>query len=206
MLMTRSFVLVAALLTGSAAGAATGAETLDAFLADLRTLESEFHQTLYDENLKKLEEARGLLYLERPNRFRWDYRLPNAQLIVADGEKVWLYDRELAQVTVQPIDQTLDSTPALVLSSKEPVSKNFEVSNLSNSQGLVWVGLKPRNKEAGFAQIRIGFENGDLRRMELTDNFGQLTRLDFSNVIRNAPIVADAFQFSPPAGVDVIGQ
>ncbi|MDX1514760.1 MAG: outer membrane lipoprotein chaperone LolA [Gammaproteobacteria bacterium] len=203
----RTFLLLAvALSVARAAPAATGTEALDNFLSDLRTLESEFHQTLYDENLKKLEESRGLLFLERPNRFRWDYRQPNAQLIVSDGDKVWLYDRELAQVTVRKIDDALGATPALVLSSREPLEKNFEVSDLGSDQDLIWVGLKPRHKEASFAHIRLGFADGELRRMELTDNFGQLTKLEFSNMIRNAPIISDAFRFSPPAGVDVIGE
>lgn len=205
--LIRNLVLVCAVLANAtAAQAATGTEALNQFLSGLRTLESEFHQTLYDENLKKLEEARGLMYLERPDRFRWDYRQPNAQLIVGDGEKVWLYDRELAQVTVRNMDDALESTPAMVLSSKEPVNKNFEVSNLADENGLTWVGLKPRQKDAGFAHIRIGFADGVLRIMELTDNFGQLTRLEFSNLIRNHPIIDDAFRFSPPAGVDVIGE
>lgn len=204
--LIRTVVFYAAVLAYAApVPAATGTEALNRFLSGLRTLESEFHQTLYDENLKKLEEARGLLYLERPGRFRWDYRQPNAQLIVGDGEKMWLYDRELAQVTVHKIDDSLDSTPAMILSSNEPVDKNFEVSNLADENGLIWVGLKPRQKDAGFAYIRIGFADGTLRIMELTDNFGQLTHLEFSNLIRNQPVIADAFRFSPPAGVDVIG-
>lgn len=195
-----------AVIGASPAVAASGTDALDQFLKDLRTLESEFHQTLYDENLKKLEEARGLMYLERPNRFRWDYRQPNAQLIVGDGKKVWLYDRELAQVTVRKIDESLGSTPALVLSSTEPLEKNFTVSNLADENGLSWVGLRPRHKDASFAHIRLGFANDALRLMELTDSFGQLTRLEFSNLIRNAPIIPDAFEFSPPSGVDVIGE
>ena len=204
--LIRTIVFLGGTLIAAAPGlASTGTEALDQFLSGLRTLESEFQQTLYDENLNKLEEARGLLYLERPNRFRWDYREPNAQLIVGDGEKVWLYDRELAQITVRKIDDALGSTPAMVLSSKEPVEKNFLVSNLADDKGLTWVGLKPRQKDASFTHIRIGFADGTLRLMELTDNFGQLTRLEFSNLIRNAPIIPDAFKFSPPAGVDVIG-
>jgi outer membrane lipoprotein carrier protein len=206
MRLLRNLVLVfTGLACGAPVSAATGREALNQFLSGLRTLEAEFHQTLYDENLKELEQARGLLFLERPDRFRWDYRQPNAQLIVGDGEKVWLYDRELAQVTVRKIDVTLGSTPAMILSSREPVEKNFEVSNLAGEDDLTWVGLTPRQKDAGFVQIRIGFAEGALRRMELTDNFGQLTRLEFSNLIRNQSIIPDAFRFSPPAGVDVIG-
>lgn len=204
--LIRTFALVFAVLSYAVpAHAATGIEALNRFLSGLRTLECEFHQTLYDENLKELEQARGLLFLERPDRFRWDYRQPNAQLIVGDGERVWLYDRELDQVTVRKMDAALGSTPAMILSSKEPVEKNFEVSNLTSEDDLTWVGLKPRQKDAGFVQIRIGFAEGALRLMELTDNFGQLTRLEFSNLIRNQSIIPDAFRFSPPAGVDVIG-
>jgi outer membrane lipoprotein carrier protein len=205
--LTRILLLLGALLAANGSAlAATPGEQLKAFLSGLRTLESEFQQTLFDENLKLLEESRGLFFLQRPRRFRWDYRVPQAQLIVADGEKVWIYDRELAQVTVQTMGDTLGATPALLLSSDEPIEKNFEISNLSDQSGLAWVGLKSRVKDPSFVYIRVGFENGELRAMELTDNFGQLTKLEFSNIIRNAPIISDAFEFKPPDGVDVIGE
>jgi len=207
MSLIRILLLLGALLAANAsAHAATPGEQLEAFLSGLRTLESEFQQTLFDENLKQLEESRGLFFLQRPKRFRWDYRVPQAQLIVADGVKIWIYDRELAQVTVQTMDDTLGATPAMLLSSDEPVEKNFEISNLADERGLAWVGLKPRFKDPSFVHMRIGFENGALRAMELTDNFGQFTRLEFSNMIRNAPIISDAFEFKPPDGVDIIGE
>ena len=113
--LIRILLLLGALLGANVSAlAVTPSEQLEAFLSGLRTLESEFQQTLFDENLEQLEESRGLLFLQRPKRFRWDYRTPHAQLIVADGVKVWIYDRELAQVTVQTMDDTLGATPALL--------------------------------------------------------------------------------------------
>lgn len=203
MFMLRSLVLIA-VVGWPAASFAGSAEELQAFLNGLSTLKADFRQTLYDENLYKLEEYRGEFYLKRPNHFRWDYRQPEAQLIVADGRRVWVYDRDLAQVTVRPIDVALGATPAMLLSSSAPVAQNFEVQELSPDRGLEWVGLTPLNKDSGFTHIRVGLRNGVLQRMELTDNFGQLTIVEFEDLRSNVPVDASAFEFEPPAGVDVI--
>lgn len=203
--MSRTLLLFTACLFAAGNTPAAGdAERLEAFLSGLDTLEADFHQSLYDENLNELEQSRGAFLLSRPNRFRWDYRQPEAQLIVADGEKVWIYDRDLAQVTVRTIGTALGATPAMLLSSDAPVEKNFEVSALKPSGGLEWIGLKPRLSDTGFAYIRLGFSGNVLELMELIDNFGQLTRVEFKNMKRNTRIDPAAFQFEPPKGVDII--
>lgn len=202
-MLIRSLLLV---VTFGAAGTAfaAGSARLDAFLSGLDTLEARFEQTLYDEQLNKLEQSEGTFHLRRPNQFRWDYQKPETQLIVADGEQVWMYDRELQQVTVRPIDAALGATPAMLLSSGEPVEKNFQVSDAAPSRGMEWVHLVPRQQDSGFAHIRIGFEGDVLRLMELTDTFGQLTRLVFRDLKRNINIGSRTFRFVPPDGVDVI--
>jgi outer membrane lipoprotein carrier protein len=197
-------LILAAWLLGAGTVSAGGVDQLDAFLKGLKTLEADFHQSLYDENLYPLEESRGVFLLTRPNRFRWDYRQPEAQLIVADGDKVWIYDRELAQVTVRDIGAALGATPAMLLSSDRPVEENFEVMELRPSAGLEWVGLKPRLSDTGFSHIRLGLDGKVLKLMELIDSFGQLTRIEFSNIKRNPRIDPSAFQFEPPKGVDII--
>ncbi|MDH3414334.1 MAG: outer membrane lipoprotein chaperone LolA [Gammaproteobacteria bacterium] len=203
--MSRTLLLLAAGLFATGNTPAAGdADRLEAFLNGLNTLEAEFHQSLYDENLIELEQSRGAFLLSRPDRFRWDYRQPEAQLIVADGEKVWIYDRDLAQVTVRKLGTALGATPATLLSSDAPVEKNFEVSALNPSGGLEWIGLKPRLSDTGFAYIRLGFRGNLLELMELIDNFGQLTRVEFKNMKRNTRIDPATFKFEPPKGVDII--
>lgn len=203
--MSRTLLLLTAgLFAASSTPAAGDADQLDAFLSGLDTLEADFQQTLYDENLNQLEQSRGAFLLSRPDRFRWDYRQPEAQLIVADGEKVWIYDRDLAQVTVRKLGTALGATPATLLSSDAPVEKNFEVSALNPSGGLEWIGLKPRLSDTGFAYIRLGFSGNVLKLMELIDSFGQLTRVEFNNMKRNTRIDSAIFKFEPPKGVDII--
>lgn len=198
-------LLAAGLFAAGNSPAAGDADRLKAFLNGLSTLEADFHQSLYDENLNELEQSRGAFLLSRPDRFRWDYRQPEAQLIVADGEKVWIYDRDLSQVTVRKLGTALGATPATLLSSDAPVETNFEVSALNPSGGLDWIGLKPRLSDTGFAYIRLGFRGNALELMELIDNFGQLTRVEFKNVKRNTRIDPASFKFDPPKGVDIIG-
>ena len=201
----RSLLLVCAWMLAAGGVSAGSIDQLNAFLKDLKTLEADFQQSLYDENLYQLEESRGAFQLSRPDRFRWDYRQPEAQLIVADGEKVWIYDRDLSQVTVRALGNALGATPAMLLSSDRPVDENFEMTELKPSGGLEWIGLKPRLSDTGFAHIRLGLDGNVLRLMELIDNFGQLTRIEFKNIRRNPRISPRAFEFEPPQGVDIIG-
>ena len=199
--------LAVVLLTLGDAGAAladSGRERLDSFLDGMRTLNGVFEQSVFDENLRRLEQSRGTLALQRPNRFRFEYVEPFEQLIVADGESVWLYDRELEQVTVRPIRDTIGSTPALLLSSERPLEDDFEIREIGPHAELLWVGLRPLSTDATFRDIRLGFADDGLRMMEMADNFGQVTQLKFLELERNPKLEAGLFEFTPPAGVDVL--
>jgi chaperone LolA len=125
---------------------------------------------------------------------------------VADGKRVWLYDKDLAQVTVKDQDAALGSTPALMLSSTEPLSKNFKVSEPGERDGLAWVELKPRDDEGSFDSVHLGLADGALKVMEMVDNLGQRTRIEFFALERNGKIDAANFRFTPPQGVDVVGE
>lgn len=187
------------------ATADTGSERLRAFLSDLRSLQGDFQQVLFDEDRTRLEEARGVFWLQRPGRFRWHYQEPYPQLIVADGKNVWVYDRELKQVTVKPLADALGSTPAFLLSSDHPLEESFTIEDLGSRDGLTWVELKPRSTEVHFSSIQLGFRGEELRRMELIDSFGQLTKLRFQDTRENVSLDPALFVFTPPDGVDVIG-
>lgn len=181
-------------------------ERLNAFFTAKGGLRADFVQTVEGAAFSQPEVSGGILMMRRPGRFRWDYQTPYQQLIVADGQRLWIYDQDLEQVIVQPMDEALGDTPALLLSGGSSVSERFVVSELDKSrEGLLWVQLLPRQSEAGFQELRLGFGPRYLQRMELVDGFGQLTRLEFSNMQENISLPANSFSFVLPKGVDVLG-
>ena len=192
-------------LPAGAAPAASAAERVDRYLARIETLRAAFHQEVIDSEGHLREEADGTLAVSRPGRFRWDYRTPSEQLLVSDGTTVWLYDVELEQVTVRKADQVLSATPAMLLSGRGTVSESFDAAERGRSEGLEWVALTPKLEDADFREVRLGFRDGELQRMELSDRLGQVTRIQFSSVELNPELPADLFSFEPPPGVDVVG-
>jgi outer membrane lipoprotein carrier protein len=201
--------LVAALLPwaacADAAADARAAERLEAALDSVTGLRAEFRQTVTDASGALTESAEGSVALARPGRFRWDYRTP-AQLIVSDGNTVWLYDVDLAQVTVRPAQDSLAGTPALLLSGQADLAGAFEISDGGEADGLAWSLLRPRGEEGDFTELRVGIAGKELRRMKLRDRLGQTTELEFSRIDRNPRFDAGTFTFVPPPGVDVIGR
>jgi len=184
--------------------AATGRERLRAFTSDLVSLKARFRQTVFDEQHQPTEDSRGIVYLQRPGRFRWSYTEPYPQEIVADGKRVWIYDSELAQVTVKRLNLALGQTPALLLTTRQPLEKSFFIKELGSKDGLAWLELKPRRADATFTSMRLALDSQALRIMELTDSFGQRTEIRFSAIEKNPRIAPSRFVFSPPAGTDVI--
>lgn len=191
---------VSATLTKDAAVA-----QLQHFLSQVHSLRADFTQVVMDPNLRTVKQSGGTLLIKRPNRFRWDYAAPNKEIIVADGKRVWMYDVALQQVTVKPLDGTLAASPAVLLSGSNDVSRNFKVQDLGDKDGVSWVGLTPKVKDTDFEDVRLGFRNGTVAVMELKDALGNLTRITFSHVVRNATLSDDQFRFTPPPGADVIG-
>lgn len=187
-----------------AAKVGEGRRKLDQYLADFVTLQASFQQVLRNEKGTTIETAEGKVYLRRPGRFRWDYETPYVQSIVADGEKVWIYDKELEQVTVKPLQVAIGNSPALLLGGKIDIDKQFQVAELGHSKGLQWVGLKPTAKDTQYSDIRLGFEGKALRQMELYDNLGQTTQIEFRGEKRDPALDPALFVFTPPKGVDVI--
>lgn len=196
--------LAAALAAWAPAGqAGTARQALDAYLKDFRTLTANFTQTVTNEKGKVIENSAGVVYLQRPGKFRWDYQSPYEQSIIGDGKKVWIYDKDLEQVTIKPMEKVMGSTPALILGSDTNIEENFTVEELGSEDGVDWIELTPKRADREYTGIKLGFEHGELRRMMLSDNFAQVTELRFSDVKRNAPVDPAVFSFTPPAGVDV---
>jgi len=164
-----------------------------------------FEQKVYDRDGRLVQDAKGSFVFQRPGRFRWVYDKPADQVIVGDGQRVWIYDRQLNQVTVRKVERALGSTPAALLAGGSGIEAAFELSDAGSRDGLEWLDAKPREKEAGFERVRMGFGKDGLRAMELTDHFGQRTMLRFTNLVRNPKVDAGEFRFDPPKGADVLG-
>jgi outer membrane lipoprotein carrier protein len=185
----------------------SNAASLDRFQSYVRTTQAargDFEQRVYDKGGKLVQESKGSFAFLRPGRFRWTYVKPQ-QIIVGDGERVWIHDADLNQVTVRRVARVLGSTPAALLAGASDIDKAFELRELPAKDGLEWLEAKPLEKEAGFERIRLGLSTGGVEAMELVDHFGQTTVLRFSNLVRNPQIEPSTFRFSPPKGADVLG-
>ena len=176
---------------------------LESFLSSTTSLTAEFKQVTLSENGQPGKTSHGVFYLSRPGKFRWNYSKPFVQEIVSNKGKVWFYDADLEQVTIKQIDDSVGSTPALLLSGDVALKENYILKKQGVDEGLQWVKLSPKNEDSGFNYILIGLDKKGLAGMELKDNFGQLTRIYFSNVKKNIKLDDKLFEFTAPKGVDI---
>lgn len=200
------FLPLAAALLFPLLAEAGAVDQLHQFLSSTRTLKAEFAQTVVGKGGRKPLRSAGLVAIARPGKLRWDIQKPYPQLVVGDGEKIWIYDSELQQVTVRKADKALGSSPAALLSGNNDLEKNFTLREAGEAEGLAWVEATPKASDSGFDKVRLGFAGGDLKAMELQDSFGQTTLVRFSRLERNPALPATTFKFVPPAGVDVVGE
>ncbi|MFK8028344.1 MAG: outer membrane lipoprotein chaperone LolA [Gammaproteobacteria bacterium] len=185
--------------------AQTTEEKLYESLRDLTSLKANFFQQVVDSEGEIIQEAKGIFELKKPGRFRWHYDPPYSQQIIADGKNLWLFDLELAQATVQPIEKALGSAPIILLTDLKPLSDDFEIREMPESFGLDWVALVPRIQDTEFYRVEIGLDGNVIREMKLHDHFDQKTIIRFSEINTSANLPASRFEFSIPDGVDVIG-
>jgi outer membrane lipoprotein carrier protein len=208
--MMRHIVAVLFLLLSTTASIAaeplSGIQSLQRFFNEVRSFTAEFDQVVLDDKNATLQEARGRMWIERPNKFRWNYEVPYKQQIIGDGERLWIYDQDLAQVTVRPLNRGLEDTPALLLAGKRSVEDQFVIRDLGVDNNVAWVQLKPKRRDSSFEEVRLGFERGKFQVFELRDALGQLTRYRLRNVAENVAIDPARFSFAPPKGVDVVEQ
>ena len=187
--------------------AAAGAvDQLHQFLTNTRTLKADFSQVVIGKGGRKPQQSSGTVAISRPGKLRWDIQKPFPQLVVGDGEKIWIYDPELKQVTVRKAGQAISGSPAALLAGSNELEKNFTLAEAGTDEGLNWVEATPKVSESGFEKVRLGFAGSELKAMELHDSFGQRTLIRFSGLERNAALPATTFKFVPPAGVDVVGE
>jgi outer membrane lipoprotein carrier protein len=184
---------------------AAAIDQLRSFLNDTTSARGEFVQRVSARaGASTPPTSSGRFEFQRPGRFRWAYEKPYEQLIVADGQRLVLFDKDLNQVTIRKLQASLPSSPASILFGSNDFEREFEVSDAGARDGLEWIVAKPRAKDTTFDRIEIGFRDGLPAAMRLADNFGQQTQLTFSKVERNPKLAADAFRFTPPKGADVI--
>jgi outer membrane lipoprotein carrier protein len=198
-------LLCGSLLFSGAAHAAA-IDDLRNFIAGTRSAQATFTQTVIGRSGRKPQRSSGTMAFARPGKFRWTYDKPYQQLIVGDGDKLWVYDQDLNQVTVKTLGKALGSSPAALLAGDDAIEKNFKLSEGGSAEGIAWVEAEPRSQEGSFERLRIGFAGGALKSMEIVDNFGQTTILSFGPVERNPALPASLFHFVPPKGADVVGE
>ena len=202
--MTRMHMLVAAVLAvGLQTAWADAVDTLREFTREVKTGRASFTQTVTSPDGARKKTSTGSFEFSRPNRFRFAYEKPFAQLIVGDGAKVWLHDIDLNQVTVRAMDQALGGTPAALLAGGA-LDKDFELSAQPARDGLDWVLATPRAKDGSVASLRVGFRGKDLAALEIVDAFGQRSAMQFSGVQQGLALSAERFRFTPPPGADVL--
>jgi outer membrane lipoprotein carrier protein len=199
------------LLTGWLLGAAAIAaqadsvDTLRDFIRDVKTGRADFTQTVTSPDGAKKKVSSGHFDFARPNRFRFAYTKPFEQTIVADGEKVWIYDADLNQASSRKIATALGATPAALLAGGS-LDKDFDLSALPAKDGIDWVQANPKAKDGAFKSVQVGFKGKDLAAVDIVDAFGQRSQMQFSGFQAGVSLPAETFRFTPPAGADVIEQ
>ena len=204
-MIRRTLLAAACLLAGQAANAGA-IDKLHQFLESTRTVRADFTQTVVARNGRKPQLSSGVMMFARPGKFRWQIEKPYSQLLLGDGERVWIHDPDLRQVTVRKAGTALGGTPAALLAGESTIEKNFSLSEMGDKDGLEWVEAIPKSQDSGFEKVRLGFAGNDLRAMELLDSLGQTTSLLFTHLERNPRLAPALFRFTPPANVDVVGE
>ena len=197
---------LAAAIAVAGPAAAGSLERFQSFIRTTQSARGEFEQKVYDRNKKLVQDSKGNFAFQRPGKFRWVFSKPYSQLIVGDGQRVWVYDADLNQVTVRKLTSALGATPAALIAGNADIEQSFDFTDTGEAGGLQWLDAKPREKDAGFERIRMGFGLAGIDAMELVDQFGQTTLLKFSTLQRNPALEAGLFRFTPPKGADLLGE
>lgn len=192
------------MLLAAATSEAAGLDRMNAYFQNTQSAQANIQQTVFDKQGHKTQQVTGQMKIQKPSKFRWDYDKPYVQVIVGDGNNVWLYDPELNQVTVRPFSKALGSSPAALLAGGKEMERAFDIKDVSRKGELEWVIAIPKVNETGFERVFLGFKEDALMEMELHDSFGNRTVIQFSHLERNIKIPASAFKFTPPSDADVL--
>ncbi len=204
--MTRLSAYIVAAALGLAGVAHAGAlDQFKTFVATTKAAKGEFtqQQLKKSDNAKAVPVSTGTFLFARPGKFIWTYVKPYEQLLQADGDQLYIYDKDLNQVTVKKLGNALGSSPAAILFGSNDLDKNFTLSEAGSRNGLEWLDAKPKAQDSTFQMISIGLRNGTPEAMELHDAFGQTSVLSFKKFEKNPPLTATQFKFVMPKGADV---
>ncbi len=193
------------LLCAALAAQADAVDTLRDFVRDVKSGRSAFSQTVTSTDGARKKTSSGQFEFLRPGRFRFSYTKPFEQLVVADGVKVWIYDADLNQASSRKLAQALGATPAALLTGAS-LDSDFVLTPQPAKDGLEWALATPKAKDGPFQSMRVGFKGRDLAAVEIVDSFGQRSLLQFSRFDANVALDAARFNYTPPAGADVIEQ
>jgi outer membrane lipoprotein carrier protein len=199
-----SLLACASLLTSPAFGGPLE-DRLNKALTTLDSLKADFKQTVLDDRNSVVQHSRGTVSIQRPGKFAWIYNDPYQQKIISDGNELWVYDVDLDQVTVKPVDQGLATAPIMVLMKKGGIDQEFNISEIAQHKLLYWVELEPKKQDMEYARIQLGLNGESIEAMQLVDTFGQKTQIVFENLRRDVVFDPATFKFVPPEGVDVFG-
>lgn len=201
-----SFVLVGALLLAANFANAGARNELNVFTRDLKGLDGQFSQQVFDVRGKQKESSTGRVAVSAPRLFRWEYVKPYPQLIVADGKTVWVFDPDLNQASRRPQGVEEANSPLAILLEPARLDRDFIVKDAGTQGSVAWLEITPRGADAGFKTARLGFAQGQLTQLQYVDALGQRTAIAFSVWKRNPAFAADTFRYVPGKGVDVIGE
>jgi outer membrane lipoprotein carrier protein len=212
---THGAVLAGASLLCASQAFAGGTDELKAFIAQVHAAHGSFTQREVRAPSKAASAppgvapavtgtSSGTFTFARPGKFIWSYEKPYAQILQADGDNLFVYDKDLNQVTVRKLGNALGASPAAILFGSNDLDKNFTLHDAGVKDGIDWLELTPKAQDTQFQKVGIGFKDGNLEAMELHDVFGNVTLLTFSNIEKNPPLKSDAFKFVVPKGADVI--
>jgi outer membrane lipoprotein carrier protein len=203
----RSLAILFSLLAlfGGTAARADAVDALKAFVREVKSGSAQFTQVVTSPDGVRKKTSSGSFEFQRPNQFRFVYAKPFEQLIVGDGQKVWLFDPDLNQASFSRMTQALGATPAALLAGSN-LERDFTLKALNSEGGLDWVQALPRQADGGFQSLKIGFKGRELAALEILDGFGQRSRLTFTAVASNPVLPAERFRFVLPAGADLIEQ
>jgi outer membrane lipoprotein carrier protein len=200
----RCFFYACLLIFAPFAHAGKGLDYLQSYTGGLKTLQASFTQTQFDDKMRQLEVASGEFSLQKPGKFRWEYQQPYRQQIISDGKSLWIYDPELEQVVLKPLDQALGATPIALLTGEQPLQEQFTIIELGNIDGREFVQLEPKMKDTDYGLMLLALSDKGLEAMELKDRLGQVTRIELLQPKLNATIDNSLFDFKPPKGVDIV--
>ena len=201
--LSLGFCLTATIAVANEAGPARS--ELERFANELENFQAEFTQTVKSQDGRIQDQTQGQVWLQSPDKLRWVYTGEFPEVIVADGDNIWIYDESLEQVTVKPQSSQVNGSPLMILTDVSQLDTQFLVTELGDYEEMFLLELKSKDGDSEFERILLGLDSSGVRMMAMEDAFGQRTEIQFDNVIMNPTPDPDLYKFTPPAGTDVVG-